>query len=54
MAYGRVRKPARKEQYGTTERDVEKKRTKTLLICIVILLICGILDVIFILGILNA
>ena len=53
MSYGRVRKPARKERYGTTERDVEKKRTRTLLICVLILLICGVLDVIFLIGILD-
>ena len=26
MSYGRVRKPARRASYGTTEHDVEKKR----------------------------
>ncbi|MCR4730863.1 MAG: hypothetical protein K5881_08050 [Saccharofermentans sp.] len=53
MSYGRVRKPARKASYGTTEHDVEKKRTKTLLICALILIACGILDVIFLIGILD-
>ncbi|MBQ1294442.1 MAG: hypothetical protein IIY21_10410 [Clostridiales bacterium] len=53
MSLGRVRKPARRESYGTTERDVEKKRARTYIICALILLICGILDVVFILGILN-
>ena len=53
MSYGRVRKPARRASYGTTERDVEKKRTKIYLICALILIICGILDVIFLIGILD-
>lgn len=53
MSLGRVRKPARRESYGTTERDVEKKRARTYIICALILIICGILDVVFILGILN-
>ena len=53
MSLGRVRKPVRRASYGTTERDVEKKRARTYIICALILLICGILDVVFILGILN-
>lgn len=53
MSYGRVRKPARKARYGTTERDVEKKRTRVLIICILILVICGILDAIFLIGIFS-
>ncbi len=53
MSLGRVRKPAKRETYGTTERDVEKKRTRIYLICALILIICGILDVIFIMGILD-
>ncbi|MBR3247291.1 MAG: hypothetical protein IKG03_02725 [Clostridiales bacterium] len=51
MSLGRVRKPARRETYGTTERDVEKKRTRIYLICAVIVLICIILDVLLIIGI---
>ena len=53
MSLGRVRKPAKREYYGTTERDVEKKRAKIYLICALILIICGILDVIFLIGILE-
>ena len=53
MSLGRVRKPARRESYGTTERDVEKKRARIYLICALILIICGILDVIFLIGILD-
>lgn len=53
MSYGRVRKPARKASYGTTEHDVEKKRARTLIICALILIACGILDVIFLIGILD-
>lgn len=53
MSLGRVRKPARRASYGTTERDVEKKRARTLIICAIILVICGILDVIFLIGILD-
>ena len=53
MSFGRVRRPAKRETYGTTERDVEKKRTRIYLICALILIICGILDVIFIMGILD-
>ena len=36
MSYGRVRKPARKASYGTTEYDVEKKRSRILIICALI------------------
>ncbi len=53
MSLGRVRKPVKRESYGTTERDVEKKRTRIYLICALILLACGILDVLFIIGILD-
>ena len=53
MSYGRVRKPARRERYGTTERDVEQTRTRVLIICILILVICGILDAIFLIGIFS-
>ena len=53
MSYGRVRKPAKIERYGTTERDVEKKRAKILIICALILILCGILDVVFLVGILD-
>lgn len=53
MSLGRVRRPAKRETYGTTERDVEKKRTRIYLICALILLACGILDVLFIIGILD-
>ena len=53
MPLGRVRKPARKFNYGTTEHDVEKKRARTYIICAIILIICGILDVIFLMGILD-
>ena len=53
MSLGRIRKPARRASYGTTERDVEKKRAKIYLICALILIICGILDVIFLIGILD-
>lgn len=53
MSYGRVRKPSRKARYGTTEQDVEKKRARILIICALILVICGILDVIFLIGILD-
>ncbi len=53
MSLGRVRKPVRRASYGTTERDVEKKRARIYLICALILIICGILDVIFLIGILD-
>ena len=53
MSLGRVRKPARKLNYGTTDRDVEKKRARTYIICALIILICGILDIIFLLGIFS-
>ncbi|MBR4914441.1 MAG: hypothetical protein IKZ42_04100 [Clostridiales bacterium] len=53
MSLGRVRKPARRASYGTTEHDVEKKRAKILIICALILILCGILDVVFLVGILD-
>ena len=53
MSLGRVRKPARRESYGTTERDVEKKRARTYIICALILILCGSLEVIFLIGILD-
>jgi len=43
----------RKARYGTTMHDDEKRRGIIYLICAVILLICGILDVIFLIGILS-
>ncbi|MCQ2503104.1 MAG: hypothetical protein MJ084_05110 [Saccharofermentans sp.] len=53
MSYGRVRKPAKRASYGTTERDVEKRRARIYIICALILIVCGILDVIFLIGILG-
>ena len=53
MSLGRVRKPARRASYGTTEHDVEKQRARILIICALILILCGILDVIFLVGILD-
>ncbi|MBR2548393.1 MAG: hypothetical protein K6E72_07275 [Saccharofermentans sp.] len=53
MSLGRVRKPARRETYGTTERDVEKKRTRLYFICALIILACIILDVLFFIGIFS-
>ena len=53
MSFGRVRKPARKESYGTTERDVEKKRTKVYIICALIVIICIILNIFFIIEIFD-
>ena len=53
MSYGRVRKPAKRASYGTTERDVEKRRARIYIICALILIVGGILDVIFLIGILG-
>lgn len=53
MSFGSVKKPAKKATYGTTERDVEKRRSRVYLMCAVILIICGILDVFLIAGILG-
>ncbi|MBR3463870.1 MAG: hypothetical protein IKH23_02230 [Clostridiales bacterium] len=53
MSLGRVRQPIRKAEYGTTEQDVEKRRAKIYIICALILLVCGVLDVLFIVGILG-
>lgn len=43
----------RKARYGTTMHDDEKRRTMIYLICAAILLVCGILDVYFLIGILT-
>lgn len=53
MSLGSVRKPPKKAVYGTTEHDVEKRRNRIYIICAVILIVCGILDVIFLKGILG-
>lgn len=53
MSLGRVRKPSKKAVYGTTERDVEKRRNRIYIICAVILVVCGILDVLLLKGILG-
>jgi hypothetical protein len=53
MSLGRIRQPVRKAEYGTTEQDVEKRRTRIYIICALILVVCGILDVLFIVGILG-
>ncbi|MBR3143547.1 MAG: hypothetical protein IKF09_10420 [Clostridiales bacterium] len=53
MSLGRVRRPAKRETYGTTERDVEKKRMRIYIICALVLILCCILDVLFIIGILD-
>ncbi|MCH4153510.1 MAG: hypothetical protein LKG26_00590 [Saccharofermentans sp.] len=53
MALGRVGKPHKKAVYGTTEYDVERRRNRIYVICAVLLVICGVLDVYFIIGILG-
>ena len=51
MADDYFSKPRKKAKFGTTERDVEKRRARIYIICALILLVCGILDVIFLMGI---
>ena len=51
MADDYFSKPRKKASYGTTERDIERRRAKIYIICGIILAICGVLDVIFLLGI---
>lgn len=41
----------RKQKYGTTMHDDEKRRSRIYLICGLIILTCIILDVVFLLGI---
>ena len=53
MSFGSIKKPAKKAKYGTTERDVEKRRSRVYLMCAIILIICGILDVFLLIGILD-
>ena len=53
MSLGRVRQPVRRAEYGTTEQDVEKRRARIYIICALILVVCGVLDVLFIVGILG-
>ena len=53
MSLGSVRKPSKKAVYGTTERDVEKRRNRIYIVCALILIICGILDVLFLKSILG-
>jgi len=48
-----ITKPRKKAQFGTTEHDVEKRRARVYIICAIILIICGILDTVFIMGILG-
>jgi len=51
MADDYISKPRKKAQYGTTERDIEKRRARIYIICALILVVCGILDVVFLMGI---
>ena len=51
MADDYISKPRKKAQYGTTERDIEKRRARIYVICAIILVICGVLDVVFLMGI---
>ena len=53
MSLGRVRRPSRKANYGTTDREVEKKRSRTYIICILIVIACVVLDILFIKGIFS-
>ncbi len=53
VSLGSVRKPSKKAVYGTTERDVEKRRNRIYIVCALILIICGILDVLFLKSILG-
>jgi len=53
MSFGSFKKPTKKAVYGTTERDVEKRRSRVYLMCAIILIICGILDVFLLIGILD-
>ncbi|MBP5261482.1 MAG: hypothetical protein J6Z43_05065 [Clostridiales bacterium] len=53
MADDYIGKPRKKARFGTTERDVEKRRARIYVICAIILVICGILDCIFIMGIIG-
>lgn len=46
-----ISKPRKKAKFGTTEHDVEKRRTKIYVVCAIILLICGVLDVFFLMSI---
>ena len=48
-----IGKPRKKAKFGTTEHDVEKRRTKIYVICAIVLLICGVLDVFFLMNILG-
>ena len=53
MSLGRVRRPSRKANYGTTDKDVEKKRTRIYVICILVVIACVILDILFLKGIFS-
>ena len=53
MSLGRVRKPAKKLSYGTTDHDVEKKRARIYIICALVVIACVILDILFIKGIFS-
>ncbi|MCR4689412.1 MAG: hypothetical protein K5745_07690 [Saccharofermentans sp.] len=53
MSFGSFKKPTKKAVYGTTERDIEKRRSRVYLMCAIILIICGILDIFLLIGILD-
>ncbi|MBR2523324.1 MAG: hypothetical protein IKE53_02655 [Clostridiales bacterium] len=53
MADDYISKPRKKAKYGTTEHDVEKRRARIYVICAIVLVICGILDVFFLMGIFS-
>ena len=53
MSLGRVGRPSRKANYGTTDKEVEKKRTRIYVICILVVIACVILDILFLKGIFS-
>ena len=53
MSLGSVKRPGKKQVYGTTEYDVEKRRRRIYIVCFILLAVCVILDVFFVKEILG-
>ena len=53
MATGSIFDRPRKKKYGRSDKEYENRHTGLYIICALIILFCGIMDVIFLIGILS-
>ena len=53
MSLGNIFDRRPKKKYGMSDKEYENRHTGLYIICALIILFCGILDVIFLIGILS-